>query len=100
AIRQTGSLRCVLALCAASTFAATDDGYGPAISVPREVSQSGSAIERSLVDQTWDDVRHKTAGCIECHKGIENPSMHASRNVVLGCTDCHGGNSKPGLTIL
>lgn len=36
---------------------------------------------------------------MECHKGIENPSMHLSRNVVLGCTDCHGGNPTPGLTV-
>ena len=40
----------------------------------------------------------KSQGCMECHKGLENPSMHVSKNVVLGCTDCHGGNPTPGLT--
>ena len=37
-------------------------------------------------------------GCLECHKGIDTLSMHASTNVVLGCTDCHGGSATPGLT--
>lgn len=41
----------------------------------------------------------KSRGCVECHKDIENPSMHSSPSVVLGCTDCHGGNATPGLTI-
>ncbi|MBI3848712.1 MAG: hypothetical protein HY298_00265 [Verrucomicrobia bacterium] len=41
----------------------------------------------------------KSRGCLECHKGIDQPTMHASPNVVLGCTDCHGGNPTPGLTL-
>ena len=41
----------------------------------------------------------KSVGCLQCHTGIENPSMHLSKNVVLGCTDCHGGNPTPGLTM-
>ena len=33
----------------------------------------------------------KSVGCISCHKGIENPSMHANPKAI-GCSDCHGGN--------
>ncbi|MEI6235778.1 MAG: hypothetical protein WCT04_22210 [Planctomycetota bacterium] len=38
------------------------------------------------------EVKSKSEGCMSCHKGIENPSMHL-RAVNLGCTDCHGGNA-------
>ncbi|HTD68542.1 MAG TPA: hypothetical protein VK846_18625, partial [Candidatus Limnocylindria bacterium] len=84
---------------AATIFAANDDGYGPPISVPRELPNTPAPIKRTLVDQTWDDVRPKSVGCIECHKGTDTHTMHLSPNVVLGCTDCHGGNSTPGLTM-
>ncbi|HND63101.1 MAG TPA: hypothetical protein PLB90_16600, partial [Opitutaceae bacterium] len=47
--------------------------------------------------QSREDAHLKSAGCLECHRGIED--MHASPNVVLGCTDCHGGNPTPGLTM-
>ncbi|HUR59243.1 MAG TPA: hypothetical protein VM029_16115, partial [Opitutaceae bacterium] len=53
----------------------------------------------SLVDQTRESAQRKSAGCLECHKGIDRLSMHVSDNVVLGCTDCHGGNPTPGLTM-
>ena len=51
----------------------------------------------SLVDQSHQAAARKSAGCIECHAGIED--MHASPHVVLGCTDCHGGDATPGLTM-
>ena len=73
------------------------DGYGPSISVPREVVKASAPIKPSLVDQTLAEARLKSAGCLECHKGTDTHSMHASPNVVLGCTDCHGGNATPGL---
>ncbi len=86
-------------LPATAALAANDTGYGPPISVPREFPRSAADFKRSLVDQTWEDARRKSAGCLECHKGIDTLSMHTSPYVVLGCTDCHGGNPTPGLTM-
>ena len=77
--------------------AASGDGYGPEISVPHEPAKPAARPRRTLVDQTWDDARPKSAGCLECHKGTDTHTMHTSPNVVLGCTDCHGGNPTPGL---
>ncbi len=39
-----------------------------------------------------NEVKAKSEGCMTCHKGIENPSMH-EKKLNLGCTDCHGGNA-------
>src|SRR5437764_12039468 len=74
--------------------ASNDVGFGPPISVPRDLPQSTSRQlpKPNLIDQTHEDAMRKSRGCVECHKGLENPSMHVSQNVVLGCTDCHGGN--------
>ena len=79
---------------------ADDAGFGPTIAVPRDVTPVApeKLPARNWVDQTRDEALKKSVGCLECHKGIENHSMHASSNVVLGCTDCHGGNPTPGLT--
>ncbi len=74
-------------------------GFGPPISVPRDLPQTSHVLPpRNSIDQTHEEAMRKSVGCMECHKGIENPSMHVSANVVLGCTDCHGGNPTPGLT--
>jgi hypothetical protein len=79
---------------------ADDTGVGPPISVPRELVQSATHPfpPRNRIDQTPDEAMRKSRGCLECHQGIEEPTMHASPNVVLGCADCHGGNPLPGLT--
>ncbi len=80
---------------------AEDAGFGPPISVPRDLTPAApeKLPARNWVDQTRDEALRKSRGCLECHKGIENHSMHVSTNVVLGCTDCHGGNPTPGLTL-
>lgn len=77
---------------------ATDDGFGPPIAVSRDLPKPASTKigSRNLIDQTSAEAMLKSAGCLECHSGIED--MHSSPNVVLGCTDCHGGNATPGLT--
>ena len=75
---------------------AVDAVYGPEIAVSRETPVT-STKPRNLIDQTREEAHVKSAGCIECHSGIED--MHASPNVVLGCTDCHGGTATPGLTM-
>ena len=77
--------------------APVDPVYGPPIAVPREPAVVTNAKPRNWVDQTREEAHGKSAGCIECHAGIED--MHASPHVVLGCTDCHGGTATPGLTM-
>src|ERR1700742_1643309 len=78
----------------------SDAGFGPPISVPRDLPESNPhrLPPQNCIDQTRAEALHKSLGCLECHKGIENTSMHTSPNVVLGCIDCHGGNPTPGLT--
>jgi len=92
-------LALILLLARATAFAASDPGYGPALSVPRELPRGEAPARHPLIDQTWESAKRKSVGCLECHKGIDTLSMHASPNVVLGCTDCHGGNATPGLTM-
>jgi hypothetical protein len=93
------ALAILLFLSIAFTHAANNDGYGPSISVPRELPKETNEIKHTLVDQTRAEAHGKSVGCLECHKGIDSLSMHLSENVVLGCTDCHGGDATPGLTM-
>jgi hypothetical protein len=46
-----------------------------------------------LSSQTQADAERKSAGCVSCHTGTDQKTMHASQSVRLGCTDCHGGNA-------
>jgi len=73
---------------------------GPATAAPATTQTPNPAPERpspSLIDQSRAAADRKSAGCVECHTGIED--MHASPHVVLGCVDCHGGDPTPGLTM-
>ena len=67
----------------------TDEFYDPVLDFSPE-----PRMPVAPKSQTDEDVAKKTTGCITCHKGIENPSMHTSTAVKLGCTDCHGGNGQ------
>jgi hypothetical protein len=72
-------------------------GMGPVTSVGfHSDSNAASLPPRNRIDQSKASADAKSAGCMECHTGIE--PMHKSPNVVLGCTDCHGGNPAMGLT--
>ncbi|MDP9253426.1 MAG: hypothetical protein M3O66_00555, partial [Verrucomicrobiota bacterium] len=84
-----------------SSFARAQDstsGYGPptAISPAVSVTRRVSPPPRNWIDQTQAQADAKSAGCNQCHSGVE--PMHAASHVVLGCTDCHGGNPARGLT--
>ena len=46
----------------------------------------------TLLTQTQADVDRKSEGCLSCHNGIDEPTMHPTRTVRLACTDCHGGD--------
>ena len=45
-----------------------------------------------LINQTQADAGRKSEGCISCHVGVDEPTMHTTGTVRLGCVDCHTGN--------
>ena len=53
----------------------------------------GAQSQPTLLTQTQSDADRKSAGCLSCHNGIDEPTMHPTRTVRLGCTDCHGGDA-------
>ncbi len=46
-----------------------------------------------LITQTQAEADRKSAGCLSCHVGVDEPTMHPTRTVRLGCVDCHGGDA-------
>ncbi|HET8674351.1 MAG TPA: hypothetical protein VFO63_01085, partial [Blastocatellia bacterium] len=52
---------------------------------PRPVRSAG------LFGLTAEDAQRRSAGCLDCHNGIED--MH-SGVIYLGCIDCHGGKAE------
>lgn len=49
-------------------------------------------IDAKLMQQTAEQALAKSAGCILCHQGAQDP--HFKATVRLGCIDCHGGNAQ------
>jgi hypothetical protein len=49
-------------------------------------------------NQTKEEAKLKSEGCISCHSASDAWTMHKSEAVVIGCADCHGGNAKVTLT--
>jgi hypothetical protein len=53
------------------------------------------ASQASMPGRTWgetaDEAARRSAGCLDCHNGIED--MHNGA-INLGCVDCHGGNAE------
>ena len=47
--------------------------------------------------QSQSDVDNKSGGCVSCHGTEDEPTMHATKTVLLGCTDCHGGDPAPSV---
>jgi hypothetical protein len=43
-----------------------------------------------LLRQTVEEAASKSAGCLTCHIGAQDP--HGKATVHLGCVDCHGGD--------
>lgn len=64
-------------------------GARPA-SCQTDARQAASA-NLALLGQSPAAAMAKSAGCLDCHRGIEK--MHAAATVKLGCTDCHGGEA-------
>ena len=55
---------------------------------------AGVAPQKSQEMSNWglsrDEEARRSAGCLDCHKGIED--IH-NGTVILGCIDCHGGDA-------
>ena len=86
----------LLGLCGFTAQASP--AFGPAISVPIDLPRESRPLPAvNLIDQSREAAALKSRGCLECHVGTDEHTMHKSPNVVLGCTDCHGGNATPGL---
>jgi hypothetical protein len=98
--QQSGRTRLMMlaALCLATTllFFARQLRSEAKQSQADESSPAVSAQEStatSLRGQTQEQASAKSVGCISCHVGTDEPTMHPTKTVFLGCTDCHGGNS-------
>ncbi len=81
ALREYGALCMCLAACCIALRA------NSALSV--RAAQEPAAFR----GQSQEDADHKSTGCISCHGTADEPTMHATKTVLLGCTDCHGGNA-------
>ncbi len=77
-------------ICFAAAGAALIFGlFAPQSSV-RAQNQAGPAL---LINQTQADADRKSAGCVSCHVGVDQPTMHTTGTVRLGCVDCHTGDA-------
>ena len=59
--------------------------------------RSRAQSQASLLTQSQAEADRKSAGCITCHIGTDEPTMHPTRTVRLGCVDCHGGDATASL---
>ena len=59
----------------------------------RGPSAASTSEDSRLIQQTQAEADAKSAGCLSCHAGIDEATMHPTGTVRLGCTDCHGGNA-------
>ncbi|MFI5126403.1 MAG: hypothetical protein ACHQJX_06220 [Candidatus Acidiferrales bacterium] len=51
-----------------------------------------------LFNQTQADADRKSSGCVSCHVGVDEPTMHTTGTVRLGCVDCHTGDASVAVT--
>lgn len=66
---------------------------GMAAEYEKPVSREYVTAPAAPHSQDWEQADAKSAGCLSCHAGTDEKTMHASQAVVLGCTDCHGGDA-------
>src|SRR5437879_11050057 len=59
----------------------------------RGPSAASTSEDSRLIQQTQAEADAKSAGCLSCHAGIDEATMHPTGTVRLGCTDCPGGNA-------
>src|SRR5262249_12713919 len=64
---------------------------GPATTQKPAAAQGARPVQAAgLFGETPEEAMRRSAGCIDCHKGIED--MH-NGVINLGCIDCHCGNA-------
>ena len=70
-------------------------GAGPALAAGGESPQDViyEATPPAPERQTPEEAHAKSQGCVSCHEGTDEKTMHRNPAVVLGCTDCHGGDA-------
>ncbi len=74
--------------CAALGWAAiASDGHAPPVERRYATAPPAPLMQAAAAAQA------KSAGCNDCHRETDLPTMHATPAVVLGCTDCHGGDA-------
>ena len=88
-----------LVLCAVAVFTPrARSAASPPAGKPQPQTQTTSAQEQLpagiFLQQSFEDAKQKTDGCMSCHTSEDAPTMHKSGSFALGCTDCHGGNAK------
>ncbi len=57
----------------------------------RAQNQGNSTL---LINQAQADADRKSTGCVSCHVGVDQPTMHTTGTVRLGCVDCHTGDAR------
>lgn len=76
-------------ICLASGLTGVAQAAGGAHAVQRDWVLAPPAP----ASQSKDSAHAKTGGCLSCHEGTDQKTMHRNPAVVLGCTDCHGGDA-------
>ena len=66
------------------------DGGSPSAPPGDQKGSGPDVAPAKMWGETADEAARKSAGCMDCHTGIED--MHNSA-INLGCVDCHGGNA-------
>ena len=63
---------------------------------PISASSSAGRAQQpaSLFNMSPEEAERRSAGCLDCHAGIED--MHNGK-ITIGCIDCHGGNAEARL---
>jgi hypothetical protein len=93
---------CVFVLLSfADAKTAANSGVGPAAAAVT-ADDTGKASPPSpqatkqlpLFNMSQEEADRRSAGCVDCHKGIED--MHNGA-ITIGCIDCHGGNAEARL---
>jgi LVIVD repeat len=89
-----GPMRLSFALSAVLIYALCDLGEKNSIGSANGAVAVGLAPQKSQGMSNWgisrDEEARRSAGCLDCHKGIEDIHNGA---VILGCIDCHGGDA-------
>lgn len=93
----------ILLIASAYSFASfADTGTAPITAAPdnsdkkagKAQAQASAGAQQSAQPKLWsmtaEEAQRRSAGCLDCHNGVED--MHNGA-INLGCIDCHGGKA-------